>query len=165
MTPDRAAPELRPCPFCGGEAEADFPCAEGFSIHCPNPNCAVISETEPELSESEAAALWNRRSGEDGLRNVLKVANAILEPCVEERNKARETLKETLAWAESARLRMNEQDADIAKLRGLLAALVNKLDKCKPYIDGAFALQYVHGINIDGPTYGVELEAAREALK
>jgi len=46
--------ELKPCPFCGGEAEIDeFP----FSIFC----MSCFAETKGCQSVKEAIEAWNRR--------------------------------------------------------------------------------------------------------
>ena len=61
------APELLPCPFCGGPArawgaqrlEADGSCLE--SIGCGNMDCAFEPATDY-LQWDEAVAAWNRRT-------------------------------------------------------------------------------------------------------
>ena len=62
--------ELKPCPFCGGEAQRDSNNAhngdvmddfEWFSVYCPKCLCA---STPPFSTPWEAEAAWNRRSGD-----------------------------------------------------------------------------------------------------
>lgn len=49
--------ELKPCPFCGGEA--DF-LGDTCSIKCPNCGCAFIC-TNPLISRLDVKEAWNRR--------------------------------------------------------------------------------------------------------
>lgn len=54
--------ELKPCPFCGGEAETSrglhrYDC---WGVWCPE--CKV--RTDLYLSEREAAEAWNRRAND-----------------------------------------------------------------------------------------------------
>lgn len=52
--------ELKPCPFCGGEAELHK--THGiFWINCPNKKCGVGSATVTKLTEAEVATAWNTR--------------------------------------------------------------------------------------------------------
>ena len=60
--------ELKPCPFCGGEAQRDSNNAhngdrmdewEWFSVYCPNCFCA---QTPQYKTPAEAIAAWNRRA-------------------------------------------------------------------------------------------------------
>lgn len=60
--------ELKPCPFCGGEAQRDSNNAhngdrmddwEWFAVYCPNCGCA---HTPPFKTTYEAIAAWNRRA-------------------------------------------------------------------------------------------------------
>lgn len=50
--------ELKPCPFCGGEAQTDFIEGESYLIEC----YVCRAETGIKDSEAEAIAAWNRRS-------------------------------------------------------------------------------------------------------
>ena len=49
--------ELKPCPFCGGEAGF---ISESSSIKCKRCGCAFIV-TNPLISRMETAQAWNRR--------------------------------------------------------------------------------------------------------
>ncbi len=63
--------ELKPCPFCGGEAEIvvldrwwgddlrDF-----YKVACKNKKCNVIVETIIEYEKKDAIEAWNRRVNE-----------------------------------------------------------------------------------------------------
>ncbi len=70
---------------------------------------------------------------------------------------------EAIEWRASA-TKDREAAAEITKLRDALRDLVDALDRCKPGIDSAFSMAWVHGQRYDGPTYEKELEAARTAL-
>ena len=58
--------KLKPCPFCGGEAEIVYTewCAL-YSVRCSteNQNCEVMPETRGCPVEREAVEVWNRRGG------------------------------------------------------------------------------------------------------
>lgn len=56
--------ELKPCPFCGGEAHTKFWDEEnGWSIGCHNLDCyAVIDEFHWYESKDAAIAAWNTRA-------------------------------------------------------------------------------------------------------
>lgn len=60
------ANELKPCPFCGGEAvaEMDESWSWEWEVHCPNCNATIAMGFG---TESEAIEAWNRRC-EDGRR-------------------------------------------------------------------------------------------------
>ena len=61
QTTDRK--ELKPCPFCGGEA--DFHCwKSGWTVECNNNYCEILPETGVYRSKEEAAEAWNRRAGD-----------------------------------------------------------------------------------------------------
>jgi hypothetical protein len=65
---ERAAPELLPCPFCGGAAELLLDSDGGPFAACPS--CHVEQATYLPGFEHMAIAAWNRRHpavGEDGL--------------------------------------------------------------------------------------------------
>lgn len=59
---DQASEELKPCPFCGGEALilSDW---RGESIGCDEENCEINPRTESQDSLSDAMRAWNRRAG------------------------------------------------------------------------------------------------------
>ncbi len=55
---------LRPCPFCGGDAELatyyNMQLKElQFVVRCVNPGCFVLPQTEEARSAERAAAYWN----------------------------------------------------------------------------------------------------------
>lgn len=54
--------DLKPCPFCGGEAElTEF--NNGFFVMCKTNNCHANAETCNPFYEWEVAVLaWNRRA-------------------------------------------------------------------------------------------------------
>ena len=63
--------ELKPCPFCGGEAELhhkyDLTSIDGYSyVYCKN--CRVNTEMFPKSydhsSDAKAIEAWNRRTDE-----------------------------------------------------------------------------------------------------
>ena len=65
--------ELKPCPFCGGEASSEFFTQQsGWSIFCDG--CHASAATLP--AKSEAIAAWNTRPPsadyERGLEDVLR---------------------------------------------------------------------------------------------
>ena len=54
--------ELKPCPFCGGEASLDYDfngIGVTYGIHCPECHCAIIDTGT--YSKDEAITAWNRR--------------------------------------------------------------------------------------------------------
>lgn len=58
--------ELKPCPFCGGEAELeehrdDYEDTACYNVGCNNPRCEVMAYTSGETPEGTIAA-WNRRA-------------------------------------------------------------------------------------------------------
>ena len=65
-----SSPKLKPCPFCGGEAEMvrnDEP-SRKFStwlVRCGNQDCPVRPKTGFFTSANFIAELWNRRNGEE----------------------------------------------------------------------------------------------------
>lgn len=58
--------ELKPCPFCGGEAiiEQDEDWYWEWTVSCRNEDC-VCYEGRSYETEEEAVAVWNRRGGEE----------------------------------------------------------------------------------------------------
>lgn len=51
---------LKPCPFCGGEALVRRTMEEEMMIECDNSQCLIRPRT-PWVSEEEAIESWNRR--------------------------------------------------------------------------------------------------------
>ena len=77
-------PDLKPCPFCGGEAIA-HPCAlegDDHDVGCFNGECPVEPHTWAETKD-EAIAAWNTRAvdpatiREAALREAAAVAEAL----------------------------------------------------------------------------------------
>lgn len=56
--------EIKPCPFCGGEAAVE--CSGGaFAIVCRSCGCRTATRTKGwKPSYEEAAEAWNRRSND-----------------------------------------------------------------------------------------------------
>lgn len=57
--------ELKPCPFCGGEAllrENKNSFVPRFYVRCGNKDCSVVCSTCNRDTQEEAANLWNRRA-------------------------------------------------------------------------------------------------------
>ena len=60
-----ATDELKPCPFCGGDAEIyDFKDGRYF-VGCSNTNCDVYPYTSIHYDKEDAIAAWNRRADHD----------------------------------------------------------------------------------------------------
>lgn len=63
------AEELRPCPFCGGEADVHYFAHDDSecTVMCANPNCraSVSSRSCGSMTTAynRARKLWNRRAG------------------------------------------------------------------------------------------------------
>ena len=58
--------KLKPCPFCGGEAELldENGKEDMFFVQCKNiwKGCKVLAFTHDYLTEQEAIEAWNRRT-------------------------------------------------------------------------------------------------------
>ena len=52
--------QLRPCPFCGGEAQIDKAPRGSYQAYCSH--CSTIQMGVFYNTESEAVAAWNRRA-------------------------------------------------------------------------------------------------------
>lgn len=65
--------DLKPCPFCGGDATLEQNFELAWQIWCANENCTVLSETAIG-SELDSIAAWNRRA--DDCRPLPKVPSA-----------------------------------------------------------------------------------------
>lgn len=61
--------ELKPCPFCGGEAEREtFKHAYGhtmYYVQCSNKKCAVSPITSAYKAKGADIRAWNRRTNND----------------------------------------------------------------------------------------------------
>ncbi len=51
---------LRPCPFCGREAET-VRAGNMYYVQCGNSDCPVVVETNNYYAEEEAISAWNTR--------------------------------------------------------------------------------------------------------
>ena len=57
--------KLRPCPFCGSEAELHTdPEDEFWEVDCLNIDC-ILCKTRYYATKQEAIKAWNRRIGDD----------------------------------------------------------------------------------------------------
>lgn len=52
--------DLKPCPFCGGEAKLDI-FADMYVVHCKNYGCQC--QTTAHCRKEDAVEAWNRRTG------------------------------------------------------------------------------------------------------
>ncbi len=56
-------PELKPCPFCGGQPEMNLGrYGDTFRVFCSHPSCKVHVDTHGFPTRQEAAAVWNKRA-------------------------------------------------------------------------------------------------------
>jgi hypothetical protein len=66
------APALRPCPFCGGDAELSHVLASVgrnyFAVECADKRGCRVVVSSRAATEAEAIAAWNTRSESDGER-------------------------------------------------------------------------------------------------
>ena len=62
--------ELKPCPFCGGEATAEFGIvitdkpSDWNVVCCKNKQCRIQPTTDWHKSRSVVVREWNRRAGD-----------------------------------------------------------------------------------------------------
>ncbi|MDR1631217.1 MAG: Lar family restriction alleviation protein [Oscillospiraceae bacterium] len=54
--------KLKPCPFCGGTAEAKWMSGPGWLVKCKKCSARTIGGTNLENDEHAARAAWNRRA-------------------------------------------------------------------------------------------------------
>ena len=59
--------ELKPCPFCGGEAKFGNSFWDGVFVYCTNCGCQTEYATDDKqcVAEKRAADLWNRRANDE----------------------------------------------------------------------------------------------------
>lgn len=56
--------KLKPCPFCGKEADLNEGQTGHFYVTCPNYFCNVMAMTNTFETPTEAIKVWNKRGGE-----------------------------------------------------------------------------------------------------
>lgn len=60
--------DLKPCPFCGGEAmlcsTTSFNGAIAYFVRCEGENCLMRGGTKFVTTASKARDAWNRRAGD-----------------------------------------------------------------------------------------------------
>jgi hypothetical protein len=56
--------ELKPCPFCGGEAGFPSGSLGWYWVECMNEDCPVEPSTNGHQTKEEAIEAWNRRAGD-----------------------------------------------------------------------------------------------------
>ena len=74
--------ELKPCPFCGGDATPDFSSIEGenaYHFHCQSKDCPAWPNVSG-ATESEAITAWNTRAD----NTLLTEARAIIGQAVQD---------------------------------------------------------------------------------
>lgn len=68
--------ELKPCPFCGGEAEETITYADNapmfYSVHCGNGNCTCRPSTQMCSDGKIAREFWNERRASIDNSSLLK---------------------------------------------------------------------------------------------
>ena len=59
--------ELRPCPFCGGEAAFGNSFWEGVFVYCTNCGCQTDYATDDKrcVAEQRVVDMWNRRVNDE----------------------------------------------------------------------------------------------------
>jgi hypothetical protein len=111
-------PDLKPCPFCGGEASAISPDEVGcFNGECPS---------EPHVwAETEAIAAWNTRAIDpatdriEQLQYNLKTSEEIGRAFEEDAGQLRAKLSKAIAALDEAIYLLHPDEEDIAKGAGL----------------------------------------------
>jgi hypothetical protein len=68
--------ELKPCPFCGGEAETSQGGSAWF-IHCKTPDC-FESHDDFHRTEPEAIAAWNTRPEDNLIKEAVEALTAMV---------------------------------------------------------------------------------------
>lgn len=74
------------------------------------------------------------------------------------------TMDPTFDTRQEAATHIERIEAERDALQSAAATFLAKLDLCQPYIDNAFVMMAIRGMEHTGPTYGEELSALRQAL-
>lgn len=61
--------EIKPCPFCGGEAKLQR-FGRFYYISCENENCECLVESGYMNTEESAVESWNRRANDDSCKDT-----------------------------------------------------------------------------------------------
>ena len=61
--------KLKPCPFCGSEAETEFNVVFGYQAICTNEDCFMNETLMHDMAtEQDAIETWNRRAGSSTIK-------------------------------------------------------------------------------------------------
>ena len=73
--------ELKPCPFCGGDAviRKDEERIKPFYVRCGNINCKMVVGTNYFATKEEAIEAWNRRASNTDVISKQVAIDAVLE--------------------------------------------------------------------------------------
>ena len=63
--PNELKPTLRPCPFCGGEAEIAKNGCGYIDVSCKNETCRGYAHSLWHKEKRKAVAAWNRRANDE----------------------------------------------------------------------------------------------------
>ena len=125
-----------------------------MSEQVPHPDCPVCTaEQEPQVEQPKAVGFVSAH----GLKCLAEGHHIHVEP------KAQDSDAFKPEWRYVVPL-YTAPPKPTDRVRGPLQNLVNALDACESSITNAFYMQQIHGRTHNGPTYGVELKAARTAL-
>ena len=95
--------DLKPCPFCGGEAELhptydmDTGEVDGWFTWCNNDRCECKPETNEHFTEAEAIAAWNTRAERVGERKTINKTGDF----VTHDSRAERTCRIVKTWSDS----------------------------------------------------------------
>jgi len=84
--------ELRPCPFCGNEKLETNWHGNYHSIWCKNCEVHMSLDDEPYVDKLDAK--WNKRSGEDELKQEIKLLESDLDDYQEDRDENKKLKQE-----------------------------------------------------------------------